>query len=88
MIPLQQVRFGLRCNGQESYSGLLETGKPLNFNCAGVYEVSIEDAGAVNLSVNGERIYLGRPGQSIAGRHVSAANYPDFLKPPFEAAPQ
>ena len=86
VVPLQPVRFELRCDGKEAFSGTLEPGRPQSFTCTGVYEITVEDAGAVNLSVNGDRIYVGRPGQSIAGRHVSRANLPDFLNPPFEPA--
>lgn len=88
VVPLQTVKFGLLCDGKEAYSGTLEPGRPQTFTCAGVYEITVEDAGAVNLSVNGDRIYVGRPGQSIAGRHVSRANLPDFLNPPYEPAPR
>lgn len=88
VIPFQPVRFSLMCGGKELFSGNLSVGSPLRFQCPGVYEVSLDDAGAVSLSVNGERIYLGRPGQSIAGRHVSAANYLDFARPPSEAIPR
>jgi cytoskeleton protein RodZ len=84
VVPLAVVRFGLLCDGKDLFSGTLEVGRTLTFTCAGVYEVSVEDAGAVNLSVGGDRIYIGRPGQSIAGRHVSRANLPDFLNPPYE----
>ena len=84
VVPLQSVKFGLRCDGKEVFAGTLEPGHPQNFACAGVYEVTVEDAGAVNLSIDGDRIYVGRRGQSIVGRHVSRANLPDFLNPPFE----
>lgn len=83
-VPLQSVKFGLLCDGKEAFSGTLEPGRSLSFTCAGVYDITVEDAGAVNLSIDGERIYVGRRGQSIAGRHVSRANLPDFLNPPYE----
>ena len=82
IIPIHPSRLGLLCNGREVYSGAVEAGQVLKFECAGVYEVSLDDAGATNISINGERIYLGRPGQSITGRHVSAANYRDYVDPP------
>ena len=87
VIPLQPSRLGLLCNGKEIYSGNLQAGQVIKFECAGVYEVSMDDAGAMNLSVNGERIYLGRQGQSISGRHVSAANYLDYVNPPLGPSP-
>ncbi len=87
IIPLQPSRLGLLCNGREVYSGAVEAGQVLKFECAGVYEVSMDDAGAMNVSANGERIYLGRPGQSITGRHVSAANYLDYVNPPPGSSP-
>jgi cytoskeletal protein RodZ len=86
VVPLASARFGLLCNGKEAFSGTLEPGHAQSFTCAGVYEISLDDAGAVNLSIDGDRIYVGRKGQSIAGRHVSRANLPDFLDPPFEPA--
>jgi len=85
-VPLQSVKFGLLCDGKEMFSGTLEPGRALSFTCTGVYEITTEDAGAVNLSIDGDRIYVGRRGQSIAGRHVSRANLPDFLNPPYEQA--
>lgn len=88
VIPFQPVRFSLLCGGNVLYSGHLAAGNPLRFQCAGVYVVTLDDAGAVSMSVNGERIYLGRPGQSIAGRHVSAGNYLDFVRPPPETTPR
>lgn len=88
VIPFQPVRFGLLCGGKEMHSGNLAPGTPMKFECAGTFEVTLDDAGAVSMSVNGERIYLGRPGQSIAGRHVSAQNYLDFVKPPSEGSPR
>ena len=86
VVPLAAAKLGLLCDGKEIYSGTIEPGRPLSFTCARVYEITVEDAGAVNLSIDGERIYVGRPGQSSAGRHVSRANLPDFLNPPFEQA--
>jgi cytoskeletal protein RodZ len=88
VISFHSVRFELLCSGKPLHSGALAVGAPLTFDCQGVYEVSLEDAGAVSMSINGERIYLGRPGQAIMGRHVSAANYQDFVNAPSEAAPQ
>jgi cytoskeletal protein RodZ len=88
VIPFHPVRFELMCSGKPLHSGVLAVGVPLSFECQGVYEVSLEDAGAVSMSVNGERIYLGRPGQPVAGRHVSSSNYQDYLNAPSEAAPQ
>ena len=88
VVPLQTAGLQLQCDGKQIFSGELQAGRAFRFDCPGVYEISMEDAGAVNLSINGERIYLGRPGQTIAGRHISAANYVDFLTPRSEAAPR
>jgi len=86
VVPLAAVKLELLCDGKQTFSGGVTVGHPLNFSCAGVYEISVEDAGAVNLSIDGERIYVGRAGQSIAGRHVSRANLPDFVNPPYQQA--
>ena len=82
VVPLKEVRFDVLCDGRPAHSGLLEAARVVKFECPGVLEISLGDAGAVNLTVNGERIYLGRPGQSVSGRHVSAANYLDYATPP------
>ena len=88
MIPFHAIRFDLLCNGTSIHSGFLAVGVPVSFECSGVFEVSLEDAGAVSMTVNGDRIYLGRPGQPLAGRHISAANYRDFTNAPSEAIPR
>lgn len=82
VMPFEKTRLGLLCNGKEAFSGKLEPGRPMRFNCSGVFEISTDDAGASNFSLNGERMYLGRRGQAIAGRHLSAANFADFTQPP------
>ena len=88
VIPFHAIRFDLLCNGTSIHSGFLAVGVPVSFECSGVFEVSLEDAGAVSMTVNGDRIYLGRPGQPLAGRHISAANYRDFTNAPSEAIPR
>ena len=79
---VQTVPFGLLCDGRELFSGALEAGRLVRFDCTGVYEVALGDAGAVSVTINGERVYLGRSGQSVAGRHVSLANLSDYTTPP------
>ena len=84
VIPLEPTAMQVLCAGREVFSGEIQTGKPLSLRCAGVFEIAMDDAGAANFSVNGERVYLGRKGQSIRGRHVSAANFTDYTQPPAE----
>jgi hypothetical protein len=80
------VSFRLSCDRVETFAGVLEPGALLTRECAGVFEVHAGDAGAVNVSVNGERLTLGRPGRPIAGRHISLANLADFSSAPPAAA--
>ena len=61
----------------------VDSGATWSFSIAVRSEVELDKP---VLGVRGERVYLGRPGQSIAGRHVSAENYLDFLSPPPAAA--
>lgn len=82
IVPSEKTRMTLSCNGAEIYTGTIEPGRTLTQKCQGVFEISMDDAGAANFSLNGERIYLGRPHQAIAGRHLSADNYIEFIQPP------
>ena len=82
ITPLGRTKLKLACNSKETYAGVIEPGRSLTQKCEGVFEVSIDDAGAANFFLNGERVYLGRPRQAVAGRHISAANYVEFTQPP------
>lgn len=87
-IAATPTHIALSCASQSVYDGTPAAGQVLNFTCDGVFEISLADAGAIALAVNGERIYVGRPGQPVAGRFITAANIADYTNaPPVEATP-